>query len=92
MTASARLVVKCSSASVCRALISVLTPDNEDAPEGMKLAMTRSGMSVVFEVKADAPSAVLSACLSFLQDVALFEQIRLLSSSGETRVMEAPRG
>ncbi len=86
MRALARLDLACSGADVRRSLVDVLSPDNKGVPAGMLLSMASRGNSVRVEVASESAQRVVSTCMSIAQDVALFEQVWLLSTASDGRV------
>lgn len=80
MNANATLTVRLAGEGESRSLSAVLAPDNEGLPEGMRLSMTAEGRSIEFGVVSNSPSASLSTVLALLRDIALFQEVWLLSS------------
>ena len=80
MKAEATLTLLLSGAGEGRSLAAVLTPDNEGMPQGMLLSMKAKGKALEFEVASGSSSATLSTVLALLRDIALFEEVWLLSS------------
>lgn len=76
-------MVRCSSAAVGQGLESVLTPDNRSIPQGMRFSMDRSGKDLSFDVESDSAPSVVSTSAALLLDIALFEQVWLLSSASD---------
>ncbi|MDE1853105.1 MAG: hypothetical protein KGI38_05065 [Thaumarchaeota archaeon] len=85
MKTTVQLMVGCSDATVRKKLASVLTPDNEGAPQGMKLSMAGAGRGLEFKIESGSPTSVLSTALAILRDVALFQEVWLLSQSKDAR-------
>ena len=79
MSASVRLSVRCADDRVGRDLRSVLTPDNEGVPRGLRFSMGGSGRVVEFHIGSESPSTALSTSVALLRDISLFEQVWLLS-------------
>lgn len=75
--------VACSGVDVRRSLVDVLSPDNKVVPAGMRLSMAGLGSSVRVEVTSDSAQRAVSTCISIVQDVALFEQVWLLSTASD---------
>ena len=73
------LNVKCADVPTRKSLTSVLAPDNEGAPQGLKLSAGGSGREVEFVATAESPSTSLSTALALLRDIALFQEVWLLS-------------
>ena len=86
MKSTALLTVRLSGMAVRRSLAAVLAPDNEGLPHGMLLSVTAAGKSLEFEVSSGYPPASLSTVLALLRDIALFQEVWLLSSRRGARV------
>ncbi len=52
----------------------------------MRLSAMGAGSKLKFRVEADSPQRAVSTALSILRDVLLFEEVWLLSHSGDTGV------
>jgi len=85
----AKLDLRLSGPDVGESLFSVLAPDNEGAPRGLRLSMTRRGASIGMLIESDSISTVISNLLALLRDVALFEEVWLLSHGTGGRVQRA---
>ncbi len=83
MKVSAAMKVVCSDEGVGRALASVLGPDNRAVPRGMAFSMRRSGGTIRFRIESDSPKSALSTSVALLLDIALFEQVWLLSAAAD---------
>ena len=79
MRTQAELRVRCRDGLTVKSLASVLAPDNDGAPRGMKLASAVEGDSLKFTVDSDSASSSLSTALAVLRDATLFEEVWLLS-------------
>jgi len=88
----AALAVYMAAAGVGRSLAAVLTPDNEGLPRGTLLSTKARGRALEFEVTSGSLSASLSTVLALLRDIALFEEVWLLSSQRRGRVRRADLG
>jgi len=66
-------------------LASVLAPDNEGLPKGLRLAMEGEGSAMTFSVQAESASTALSTVLAILRDVSLFQEVWLLSHEKDAR-------
>ncbi|MDE1857653.1 MAG: hypothetical protein KGI26_01110 [Thaumarchaeota archaeon] len=86
MKARAVLVVSCRDRGTQEGLASVLTPDNEGGPRGLGVSMRGRGSKLEILVEADSAATTLSTCLAFLRDVALFQEVWLLSHRKAARV------
>lgn len=82
MNATADLTISLVDARSRRALASVLAPDNEGLPEGLRLSVTGRGRSLRLRVTSKSPTSAVSTVLALLRDVALFEEVWLLSRTG----------
>ncbi|MDG6989092.1 MAG: hypothetical protein JRN21_07175 [Nitrososphaerota archaeon] len=85
MKASAALRVTCADKRIRERLASVLAPDNEGLPKGLKISVAESGRGITFSIDSDSVSTSLSTALAFLRDIALFEEISLLSRRTDGR-------
>lgn len=79
MNATADLAFRLADAPTRRALSAVLAPDNEGLPRGIALSSSEDGDVLRFRVVADSSTAALSTVLALLRDVALFQEVWLLS-------------
>ena len=79
MKPKATLALRLSNAEVRKSLGSVLAPDNEGGPRGLRLSMTGKGASMEFQVESNSPASVLSTVLALLRDIVLFQEVWLLS-------------
>ncbi len=80
MKATATLRVGLADAAVGRALSEVLAPDNEGLPKGMRLSTATRGNLLECAVSSPSPAASISTVLAILRDIALFQEVWLLSS------------
>jgi hypothetical protein len=79
MKSRALLVFSCSDLETRDGLASVLTPDNEGGPRGLGISMESKGNRLTIQVEAETPETAMSTSLAFLRDVALFQEVWLLS-------------
>lgn len=89
MKATATVILTCSDADARKSLASVLAPDNEGAPRGLKISMGGKGRRMEFRAEADSPSTAVSTVLALLRDTALFQEVWLLSRGKDARVHRA---
>ncbi|MBI3860011.1 MAG: hypothetical protein HY296_07245 [Thaumarchaeota archaeon] len=78
MRVSVTLLAACSSAATAVRLADVLAPDNEGGPRSLKFRGHRKGRSLRFDIESDGVSSLATA-LAVLNDVALFQEVSLLS-------------
>jgi len=83
------LTLKLAGADVRKALASVLAPDNEVAPRGLRISMRGKGSVMEFVVDSDSPSSAISTALAFLRDTSLFQEVWLLSHGKPAQVQRA---
>ncbi len=86
MKSAATLTLKLSGPESRRSLAAVLAPDNEGLPRGLKLSMAGRGSFFEFSVESDSASTAVSTVLALLRDIALFQEVWLLSHGGRARV------
>jgi hypothetical protein len=86
---TAILTLKLKNDEATRALSSVLAPDNEGLPHGLRLSVVVEGRTMKFEVESDSPSTTVSTILAFMRDVHLFQEVWLLSHRDGARVRGA---
>lgn len=79
MKVTADLVLSVPDRRSLRKLSDVLAPDNEGLPKGLRLLATEAEGSLRYRVESGSPSATLSSVLALLRDVALFQEVWLLS-------------
>ena len=79
MNAAAELELVMDGAESVRRLSAVLAPDNEGLPRGLRLTMAGAGRSFRCKVESDSTSAAISTVLALLRDIALFQEVSLLS-------------
>lgn len=79
MKVTADLELKMDAPGTVRRLSSVLAPDNEGLPRGVRLAMVGAGSSLRCRVEAGSSSAALSIILALMRDIVLFQEVWLLS-------------
>ena len=79
MNVTAELELDMDSAGSVRRLSAVLAPDNDGTPRGLRLAMAGTGSRLRCRVESGSYSAALSTVLALLRDIALFEEVWLLS-------------
>ena len=89
MKTGGTLTFTLSGAGPRRSLQSVLSPDNQGTPRGMKLVIKGAGKKLTFRVESGSPSAVLSTLLAILRDVTLFQEVWLLSQGKGATVERA---
>ncbi|MDG6909900.1 MAG: hypothetical protein JRM99_02185 [Nitrososphaerota archaeon] len=79
MKAKAALEISCADKRAREGLVAVLTPDNEGGPRGLGIELSGRGSRLSIRVEAATPATAMSTCLAFLNDIALFQEIWLLS-------------
>ena len=79
MIVGADLTLELAGETARRHLQAVLTPDNGEAPRGLKLGLTGEGETLRLTVESGSPSSTISTALAVLRDAALFQEIWLLS-------------
>ncbi len=79
MKSRAVLTVKLHDPRVRVKLSSVLAPDNEGLPHGLRLTMAAKGAALLCVVESASPSTAISTTLALLRDVSLFQEVWLLS-------------
>jgi hypothetical protein len=89
LKAAVLMTITCSDPSVRRSLSSVLAPDNEEAPENLRISMRGGGRRLVLLLECDSPSTSVSAALAVLRDVTLFQEVWLLSRGKDAGVQKA---
>jgi hypothetical protein len=85
----ATLTLACTDGHVRRSLEAVLRPDNEGGPRGLEISMGGAGQRLEFRAEADSLSAAVSTVLALLRDVALFQEVWLLSQGMDGRIRRA---
>lgn len=80
MKLEGRLEIACRDTAVASHLEEVLTPDNVGVPRNQRFSMARVRDSLVFGVESETPASLFSTLISVLRDVALFQEVWLLSS------------
>ena len=85
MKTEATLVLRFGDDSVRRNLGSVLAPDNEGLPRGLRLSMKGAGRRMEVRVESESPSTAISTALALLRDVTLFQEVWLLSHGKDGR-------
>lgn len=73
-----RLTLKCKE-SVATKLTEVLSPDNRSIPSDQMFAMRRAGDKVSFEIESQRLVSTFTSLDSVLSDIALFQEVWLLS-------------
>jgi hypothetical protein len=73
------LTLKLHSVDVREGLASVLAPDNEGVPHGLRLSVGGRGAVMEFRIESDSPSTAISTILALLRDIILFQEVWLLS-------------
>ena len=86
MKCQADLTVSLAGETELRGLASVLAPDNRDLPRGLSLATSASGMSLKYVIASESASTCLSTTIALLRDIALFQEVWLLSEGHDARV------
>ena len=81
MRISADLTIRLSDPRARRSLSEVLAPDNEGLPGGVRLSMAGGGTTLGVVVDSDSVADALSIVLALLRDIALFQEVWLLSRS-----------
>lgn len=89
MRPEARLEVRCSDPMVRGNLASVLAPDNEGVPRDLTLEVQERGRDLGIVVTAGTASASVTTVLALLRDVALFQEVWLLSRGEHARSQES---
>lgn len=79
MRTTATLSIRFEEAGARQSLTSVLAPDNEGAPRGLKLTMVGRGKSLVIRVECASTATAISTTLAVLRDISLFQEVWLLS-------------
>lgn len=79
MKTTAVLKLKLEDSRARVSLLSVLAPDNQELPKGLELSVHGAGREVEFRVQSASPSTSISTVLALLRDVALFQEVWLLS-------------
>ncbi len=79
MKSRAILTVRLLDPGVRAKLSSVMAPDNEGLPRGLRLSMTARGAAITCVVESASPSTAVSTILALLRDVSLFQEVWLLS-------------
>ena len=79
MKATAELGLKCSDMRVLKSLVSVLAPDNEGGPRGLRIDTVAHGRTLNITIAAGSAATAFSTALAFLRDVSLFQEVWLLS-------------
>jgi hypothetical protein len=82
------LQIRCAGPAECKALEGVLTPDGKVVPKGLRLTASRTGGTLAFSGGSESPSTALSTAVSLLWDVALFNEVWLLSTRREAEGQE----
>ncbi len=81
MRTRAALTVKCADAHTKTSLASILAPDNEGTPHGLELSVGGGGRELEFAAESESLSTTISTTLALLRDIALFQEIWLLSQA-----------
>ena len=79
MKVAADLTLELTDGKARRSLSAVLAPDNEGLPKGLRLSTREEGSTLGFRVESDSLSSALSTILALVRDVALFQEVWLLS-------------
>jgi hypothetical protein len=79
LKAQATLEVDCRDPRTKDSLLSVLTPDNEGGPRGLAISLDGRGSKLKVSIEAVSAATALSTSLAFLRDMALFQEVWLLS-------------
>jgi hypothetical protein len=83
---TATLTLEFSDARSRRSLAEVLAPDNRELPRGLSLNGGGGPKSIQLTMESESPSTSLSTALAFLRDIALFQEVWLLSHDKDGRV------
>ena len=92
MKTSATLTVGFSDARARRSLAEVLAPDNRVLPRGLSLKSGGGPRTIEFTIESESASTSLTTSLALLRDMALFEEVWLLSHGKDGRVGRADSG
>jgi hypothetical protein len=79
LNASAELNVACRDVETRKDLVSVLTPDNEGGPRGLRVSLSGRGKTLEILVESETVATAFSTSIAFLRDIALFQEVSLLS-------------
>lgn len=74
-----KLELQCDASATAEDLISLLAPDNKGLPRGQTLTVNRRASSLVLDCASDDQLSALSTMVSILEDLALFQEVWLLS-------------
>jgi hypothetical protein len=74
-----------------QSLVSVLAPDNRELPRGLVLKTGGGSDTIEISMESESASTSLSTALAFLRDVALFQEVWLLSHRKGGTVHRADR-
>ncbi len=79
MKARVEMLAGCTDGHTLESLASVLAPDNEGAPRGMRLTSASRGRTLSIIIESDSASSSISTALAILKDMRLFDEVWLLS-------------
>ena len=79
MKATLVLKVTCSDKATAKKLSMVLAPDNRGFPSDQRFSMAVGSGSLSFTVESERATSDLTTVLGILRDIALFQEIWLLS-------------
>jgi hypothetical protein len=82
----ATLNLKIATNVARKSLISVLAPDSKRLPDGLRFSMRVKGGVTEFSIESASPSTSLSTVLALLRDIALFQEVWLLSHEKDAQV------
>jgi hypothetical protein len=82
----AKLTLKIANGSAKESLISVLAPDSKRLPKGLRFSMSFTDGVTEFRVESPSSSTSLSTVLALLRDIALFQEVWLLSHEKDAQV------
>ena len=89
MKTSATLTLEFSDARARRSLAEVLAPDNRELPRDLSLRTGGGPRRIKLTMESESSSTSLSTTLAFLRDIALFQEVWLLSHGKDGRVGRA---
>jgi len=85
------ILINCSGSDTANALRTVLAPDNEDFPSGMKFEAESWSRYLAFTIESEKAGSVLTTTESVLRDADLFQEVWLLSSRAKGIARRAKR-
>lgn len=81
MIARLLLTIGCRNSRAVKELASVLAPDNVAIPAEQRFSMAVRGHSLLFNVASERIPSAFTTAQSILRDVALFQEVWLISHS-----------